>query len=65
MDWRLERGGGSFEVDALSGYDLYDPAPRTCSKVLTAGADEFRQFSTTRRGYVAGSYGEIFSAIDS
>jgi hypothetical protein len=63
MDWRLERGGGSFQVDALSGYDLYDPAPPTDSKVLIAGADEFRHSATTRRGYAAGSYGEIFSLM--
>jgi hypothetical protein len=67
MDWRLERGGGSFQVDALSGYDLYDSAPPTDSKVVIAGADEFRQSATARRGHIAGSYGEIlcFSVMDS
>jgi hypothetical protein len=59
MDWRLECGGGSFQVDALSGYDLYDPGPATDSKVLITGADEFHQLASSRRSYTAGSYGEI------
>jgi hypothetical protein len=59
MDWTLECGGGCFQVDALSGHDLYDPAPATNSKVLLADVDEFHQLAAARRSYAAGSYGKI------
>ena len=59
MVWKLEHGGGSFQVDALSGDDLYDPGEATDSKVLIAEEKEFHQLASSRRGYVAGSYGKI------
>lgn len=59
MIWQLEHGGGSFQVDALSGDDLYDPGLATDSKVLVAEEEDFHQLASSRRGYVAGSYGEM------
>ena len=59
MIWKLEHGGGSFQVDALSGVDLYDPGEATDSKVLIAEEEDFHQLASSRRGYGAGSYGEM------
>lgn len=63
MIWKLEHGGGSFQVDALSGDDLYDPGEATDSKVLIAEEEDFRQLASSRRGYGAGSYGEMIELI--
>lgn len=63
MIWKLEHGGGSFQVDALSGDDLYDPGEATDSKVLIAEAEDFHQLASSRRGYGAGSYGEMIELI--
>lgn len=49
MVFKLERGGGAFHVDALSGCDLYDPGPATCSKVLVTDRDEFHQMASSLR----------------
>mmetsp|Transcript_9003 Transcript_9003/g.21931 ORF Transcript_9003/g.21931 Transcript_9003/m.21931 type:complete len:454 (-) Transcript_9003:71-1432(-) len=49
MVFKLERGGGAFHVDALSGSDLYDPGPATCSKVLVTDRDEFHQMASSLR----------------
>lgn len=62
MKWKLERGGGAFQVDALSGWDLYDMGAPTCSKVVTAEQSEFHQLAALRRGNNHGAnYGEIQS----
>mmetsp|Transcript_8260 Transcript_8260/g.14399 ORF Transcript_8260/g.14399 Transcript_8260/m.14399 type:complete len:429 (-) Transcript_8260:1405-2691(-) len=45
----LERGGGAFRVDALSGWDLHDAGPAKDSKVLLAARDEFHQLASARR----------------
>ncbi|KAL9189524.1 hypothetical protein ACHAXT_009199 [Thalassiosira profunda] len=56
MDFRLERGGGAFQVDALSGVDLYDAGPAVCSKVVVSEHDEFhRAMAARNRGNNAGS----------
>ncbi|KAL7537768.1 hypothetical protein ACHAWF_005890 [Thalassiosira exigua] len=49
MDFSLQPGGGAFQVDALSGCDLYAPEPAICSKVLVAEQDEFHQMAIARR----------------
>ena len=63
MIWKLEHGGGSFQVDALSGDDLYDPGEATDSKVLIAEEEDFHQLASSRRGYGAGSYGEMIDIV--
>lgn len=56
MDFRLERGGGAFQVDALSGHDLFDPGPAVCSKVVVTEQTEFHQMATARRNNVGASF---------
>ena len=59
MNWTLERGGGAFKVDALSGHDLYDEGAPTCSKVVVAEQNDFyQQMAASRRQINGGSYGE-------
>ena len=55
----LERGGGAFKVDALSGHDLYDEGAPTCSKVVVAEQNDFhQQMAASRRQINGGSYGK-------
>eukprot|EP00584_Thalassiosira_punctigera_P004522 CAMPEP_0172539974 /NCGR_PEP_ID=MMETSP1067-20121228/11069_1 /TAXON_ID=265564 ORGANISM="Thalassiosira punctigera, Strain Tpunct2005C2" /NCGR_SAMPLE_ID=MMETSP1067 /ASSEMBLY_ACC=CAM_ASM_000444 /LENGTH=451 /DNA_ID=CAMNT_0013325743 /DNA_START=146 /DNA_END=1501 /DNA_ORIENTATION=- len=57
MIFRLERGGGAFKVDALSGWDIHAPVPATESKVVVAENDEFHQMAFARRkGNNAGNF---------
>ena len=56
MNWALERGGGAFKVDALSGVDLYDKEAPTCGKVVVAKQTEFHQMAASRRRMNGGSY---------
>mmetsp|Transcript_31548 Transcript_31548/g.66369 ORF Transcript_31548/g.66369 Transcript_31548/m.66369 type:complete len:372 (-) Transcript_31548:75-1190(-) len=55
MTFTLQRGGGAFQVDSLSGRDLYDPGLATDSKVLVAEQDEFHQLASLRRRNTAGN----------
>ncbi|KAL7543012.1 hypothetical protein ACHAXR_012302 [Thalassiosira sp. AJA248-18] len=56
MNFSLERGGGAFQVDALSGWELYAPAPATDSKVLLTEQNEFNQLALARRRNNVGSF---------
>jgi len=49
MTYRLIQGGGAFQVDALSGVDLYAPALAADSKVVVTEQDEFHQLASSRR----------------
>jgi hypothetical protein len=47
MDWTLERGGGAFQVDALSGFDLYAKGEAVDSKVVVAQEEDFHQMTAS------------------
>mmetsp|Transcript_2043 Transcript_2043/g.4513 ORF Transcript_2043/g.4513 Transcript_2043/m.4513 type:complete len:363 (-) Transcript_2043:107-1195(-) len=49
MNFGLERGGGAFKVDALSGWDLHDAGPATESKVIVAESNDFHQLALAAR----------------
>lgn len=56
MNWTLERGGGAFQVDALSGFELYAPDVAVDSKVVVAEKEDFHQLaaslkSNSNKGY--------------
>lgn len=62
MHFKLERGGGAFQVDALSGITLYGPAPVVDSKVVVSEQDDFHQLALLRRKNTVGgnvAHGEI------
>mmetsp|Transcript_39620 Transcript_39620/g.83294 ORF Transcript_39620/g.83294 Transcript_39620/m.83294 type:complete len:551 (+) Transcript_39620:42-1694(+) len=63
MTFKLERGGGAFLVDALSGWDLHDPGPPTESKVLLAEREDFHQMAFAQRGGNAGNFAEATMAM--
>lgn len=60
----LERGGGAFQIDAMSGWDLYDEGSGTDSKVLLVEQEEFRQLASTRRNSSQCSYGAAIGEIN-
>lgn len=47
MDWTLERGGGAFQVDALSGFELYAKGEEVDSKVVVAHDEDFHQLAAS------------------
>lgn len=49
MSYQLERGGGAFRVNALSGIDLYQPDEPLDSKVVVADIDSFNQMAMASR----------------
>ncbi|KAL7491139.1 hypothetical protein ACHAWT_000588 [Skeletonema menzelii] len=49
MSYQLERGGGAFRVNALSGHDLYHPDAPVDSKVVVADDDSFHQIAAASR----------------
>ena len=49
MTYQLERGGGAYRVDALSGIDLYQPDTPVDSKVVVANNDSFHQMALASR----------------
>ena len=49
MSYQLERGGGAFRVNALSGHDLYQPDAPADSKVVIADDDSFHQMAAAAR----------------
>jgi hypothetical protein len=61
MTFTLERGGGAFKVDALSGWDLYDAEAETDTKVLTLEETQFRQLVTARRNIAGSNSGSSLS----
>lgn len=56
MRYRLGTGGGAFQVDALSGWDLYDPGPATTSKVVVAEESEFHEMAYARGRGAPGNF---------
>lgn len=57
MTFRLEQGGGAFQVDALSGFDLYDSGVATDSKIVVAEQDDFHQLALSRKRNAVGNVG--------
>jgi len=49
MSYQLERGGGAFRVNALSGHDLYQAEAPADSKVVVADNDSFHEMASARR----------------
>ena len=49
MKYKLEPGGGAFNVDAISGWDLYDSGPAVDTKVVTTEQEEFNQLAFAAR----------------
>ncbi len=49
MKFSLGRCGGAFQVDALSGWDLYDEEQPSDSKVLLMDQDQFNEMATESR----------------
>lgn len=49
MNFSLGRCGGAFQVDALSGWDLYDEEQPTDSKVLLMDQEQFHHMATVSR----------------
>eukprot|EP00569_Conticribra_weissflogii_P016734 CAMPEP_0171413594 /NCGR_PEP_ID=MMETSP0880-20121228/35432_1 /TAXON_ID=67004 /ORGANISM="Thalassiosira weissflogii, Strain CCMP1336" /LENGTH=447 /DNA_ID=CAMNT_0011931313 /DNA_START=74 /DNA_END=1417 /DNA_ORIENTATION=- len=60
MNFSLGRCGGAFQVDALSGWDLYDEEQPTDSKVLLMDQEQFNQMATVSR---SGSVGCSLSSL--
>ena len=60
MSYQLERGGGAFRVNALSGHDLYQPDAPSDSKVVIADDDSFHQMAAAarRRQHHQGSFAD-------
>uniref|UniRef100_A0A7S2M8P5 Smr domain-containing protein n=1 Tax=Skeletonema marinoi TaxID=267567 RepID=A0A7S2M8P5_9STRA len=61
MSYQLERGGGAFRVNALSGHDLYQPDAPVDSKVVVADNDSFHQMAAAasrRRHHQHGSFAD-------
>lgn len=64
MDWSLERGGGAFQVDALSGFELYGKGEEVDSKVVLAQEVDFHQLAASLKSkkISEGYAGEIDSS---
>jgi len=60
MTYQLERGGGAFRVNALSGHDLYQADAPVDSKVVVADNDSFHEMAlaSRRRHHHHGSFAD-------
>lgn len=63
MSYQLERGGGAFRVNALSGIDLYRPDEPLDSKVVVADVDSFNQMALASRRRHHSHHGTFANSI--